>query len=302
MSNILSVSLARDHAVVDMLGKSPVPLMKEILRQCVSVYEIPNTVDLRCDHLCWRCETKQEYLDVKGKFEKTGAKMLIQSMIGGRPIASYKLREPIIFEVVVGRNHTNGYESTVNGGNVTNGTTADGNGSLSTNGNGATVSNGSTTSNTDTASDADGRECNAKRRKKEVHQREVDFRVDVIEVPCPKPGRPYSSGWEHCEFCFEKSPEDAKPAQESFQKFVDRRNSFREGGDRGEGGTASLYPSWILNLKVRNRDISFVFDVDELKRPGSVKFHALSLETVIENEVSEDDVIQVPEGYFDDIS
>jgi len=51
--------------------------------------------------------------------------LLIESMIGGRPIATYRLTEPLTFR---------------------------------------------------------------------------DFKIRCVEVPCPKPGRPYQSGWEHVEF------------------------------------------------------------------------------------------------------
>jgi predicted metalloenzyme YecM len=52
------------------------------------------------DHICYRVETYDRYLFLKNQLLAIGT-LLTESEIGGRPIASFKLFEPIVFE---GRN------------------------------------------------------------------------------------------------------------------------------------------------------------------------------------------------------
>lgn len=47
------------------------------------------------DHLCYRTQSLEEYIEKKNDFSKSG-KLLIESEIGGRPIATYQLNEPIL--------------------------------------------------------------------------------------------------------------------------------------------------------------------------------------------------------------
>lgn len=79
---------------------------------------------LELDHLCYRVESEDRYAVLKELLDARGA-LLSESMIGGRPIACYCLRDPFQFE---------------------------------------------------------GR------------------RIDVLELPAPKPGSPYPEGYEHAEF------------------------------------------------------------------------------------------------------
>ena len=80
----------------------------------------------QADHICYRCTSVAEYRSVCALLaEPHVGQLLIESMIGGRPIATFLLTKPMLF-----RNLT----------------------------------------------------------------------IRCIEVPCPKPGRPYKSGWEHVEF------------------------------------------------------------------------------------------------------
>jgi len=50
---------------------------------------------LPCDHVCWRTASLEEYRHMKRLFVDYGAKLLAESMIGGRPISSFKLQNPI---------------------------------------------------------------------------------------------------------------------------------------------------------------------------------------------------------------
>ena len=110
-----------EHPVVTALG-SPEGCVSGILEWLgqlgidVSPFE--------ADHICFRCATTSEYRSVCALLDKHGL-LLIESMIGGRPISTYLLKQALT--------------------------------------------------------------CNG-------------LTIRCVEVPCPKPGRPYSSGWEHIEF------------------------------------------------------------------------------------------------------
>lgn len=49
------------------------------------------------DHLCYRTSSEQNYIETKERFQGLG-KLLIESEINGRLIATYKLHTPIVFE------------------------------------------------------------------------------------------------------------------------------------------------------------------------------------------------------------
>lgn len=49
------------------------------------------------DHLCYRTSSNQNYEDIKSKFSSLG-ELLIESEVGGRPIATYKLNGPIKYK------------------------------------------------------------------------------------------------------------------------------------------------------------------------------------------------------------
>lgn len=52
---------------------------------------------IEIDHLCWRTNSIEEYNLIKNKFSQFGT-CLIESIVGGRPIATYKLNSPIRFK------------------------------------------------------------------------------------------------------------------------------------------------------------------------------------------------------------
>lgn len=52
--------------------------------------------DLYLDHICYRTSNVDEYESLKIKFSLIG-KLLIESNVGGRPIATYKLNSAIIY-------------------------------------------------------------------------------------------------------------------------------------------------------------------------------------------------------------
>jgi len=51
-----------------------------------------------CDHICYRVDNNTLYAQKKDEFVKLGAKLLNETIVGGRPIATYKLPEPIRYK------------------------------------------------------------------------------------------------------------------------------------------------------------------------------------------------------------
>jgi len=74
---------------------SPIPFLKQL---SVEMQEAnANFTDLTIDHICYRVETNERYLQLKERLSKHG-KMLTEKPIGGRPIATFKLNKPYIFQ------------------------------------------------------------------------------------------------------------------------------------------------------------------------------------------------------------
>lgn len=72
------------------------------------------------DHLCYRAASNVEYLALKTELERAGT-LLVEGMIGGRPIATYRYHQPVCtgntriacIELAApkkGRNHQSGLE------------------------------------------------------------------------------------------------------------------------------------------------------------------------------------------------
>lgn len=53
----------------------------------------------RVDHLCYRAATLPEYLSLKRELAQHGV-LLVEGMIGGRPIATYRLHQPVCWQGV----------------------------------------------------------------------------------------------------------------------------------------------------------------------------------------------------------
>jgi uncharacterized protein len=51
------------------------------------------------DHICYRCATRKEYLDIKSRLASGGVgNLIVEGMIAGRPISTVELLEPIDYE------------------------------------------------------------------------------------------------------------------------------------------------------------------------------------------------------------
>lgn len=56
----------------------------------------PSADDLFCDHLCYRVETEEAYQQKKNQLSEL-ATLLHEAIIGGRLVATYKLKQPVAF-------------------------------------------------------------------------------------------------------------------------------------------------------------------------------------------------------------
>ena len=210
---IVNADEIANHPIVQKLESSPVNLMEAILNHLQnSNIEVKNYI---CDHLCWRCSTIEEYLKIKLLFSTVQKKdgfghILLECMIGGRPISTIHLSQPILMK-------TNNNKS---------------------------------------------------------------FEIPAFELPCPKPGRAYESGWEHCEFAVRNRYRD-------LNYFVDDHKQRIQFDYRAFG-------------KKFNNDVSLEVQYSEnnRKKIGQVKFHLLPLEEVVNHELAEGTVELVPESYF----
>ena len=139
---------------------------------------------------------------MKRLFVNYGAKLLIESMIGGRPISSFKLQNPI--------------------------------------------------------------HCGPRK-------------VSVVELPCPKEGRAYNSGFEHCEFVVSSGNDIETCKLKALVKFQ------------------SKFPS--VKFQVNEKGINSDFAL-QLNEGMSCKFHSNALEEIIEFEKRHDMLELVPDSYF----
>lgn len=137
---------------------------------------------LYLDHICYRVATQKEYESVK-QARSQDAALLGESLVGGRPIATYRLNTPFVYQ---------------------------------------------------------------------------DRVIDVVEIPSPKPGSPYPTGYEHVEFVTDRP----------LPEFLDHLLS--------QNPTLTNYLSTSGLAKEANRDIRL-----SLPNGHSVKFHELSLAEVI---------------------
>jgi predicted metalloenzyme YecM len=175
-----------------------------------------DVTNYQADHVCYRTETVYEYNRlVKALIADTNnIQLLVESEIGGRSIATFKLTIPI--EII---------HPCITAGDI-----------------------GSTRL------------------------------IDVIEIPSPKDGSPYTSGLEHVEFVIGNrllinnySPINDNHHQSTLQAWMD------------------TFPSVSWNIKALNKycnpDVSTTLDLPDYgDKVVSVKFHLLPLEDVIKFE------------------
>ena len=86
MSHPLDTTLGPMAPFVGQLLAELTPLMGEITIPVV-------------DHLCYRAASLPEYLSLKAELARHGV-LLVEGMIGGRPIATYRLHQPLCWQAL----------------------------------------------------------------------------------------------------------------------------------------------------------------------------------------------------------
>ena len=203
----MTVSVETHPLLQQLGGETIVSFLEELFgnieRACIPI----DTFQI--DHICWRCDRVEEYIRVGKAFlsnEGFESDLLVEGMIGGRPIATFKLMDPIVV---------------IHNGNP-----------------------------------------------KEI---------ECVEIPAPKAGSPYASGWEHIELVIGTSASKPDDDTEVF--------AFRDS-----------YPklAWATAAKDCNTDVSLSFPAKKYLQKTVVKFHACPLSTVIAYEKERGLVEAVP--------
>lgn len=89
--NLVSTSLVK-MSLADVVG-DPAPFLDRIFAGLASVGI--NVDRYQLDHMCYRVETNDEYEVVKKRFEgELESKLLVENIISGRMIATYKIKTP----------------------------------------------------------------------------------------------------------------------------------------------------------------------------------------------------------------
>ncbi|EKX36054.1 hypothetical protein GUITHDRAFT_79169 [Guillardia theta CCMP2712] len=161
--------------------------------------------ELAPDHVCYRCSSTVEYQDVCAMLSQQGV-LLIESMIGGRPISTFQLHGALEYD---------------------------------------------------------------------------GWRIGCIEVPCPKEGRAYKSGWEHVEFVVCKEGEHKGNEQLLLWK--------------------EKYPHVPWDLRALGKEVNPDISL-QVSEQHSCKFHQCPLDRVIEKEKEQKLFVPVPPGYFSQLS
>lgn len=182
------------------------------IEKCVSYLSVRTAIPIQTfhiDHICYRCSTKEEYIQVIQDLTSLGNELLVEGMIGGRPIATIALTTPIVYK---------------------------------------------------------------------------HWSIPCIEVPCPKEGREYTSGFEHIEMVISSNPSTASPyhSKEQLEEFILQYQ------------TSEVVFDLRAIEKEINADVSLQIDKDT-----SVKFHVCPLSQVVELEKSHGLVVPVPPTYFE---
>ena len=76
------------------------PWLGRLLYQChVSGISREYLASREIDHLCFRCKSNDEYVDIRSRLTSNGiGSLLVEDMIGGRPISTILLSKPYIYE------------------------------------------------------------------------------------------------------------------------------------------------------------------------------------------------------------
>jgi predicted metalloenzyme YecM len=286
----MTISLSQTYKpLTSLLLQDAPPFVSKILSHLKQTYPLTLAPLLRsytCDHICLRVSTAEEYEYRKKEFENLGSVLLVESLVGGRMIASYKLP----------RTH------------------------------GVQVEDPdwipSSGSHADAAPIVDG----SKRDKGDFWVEDTFGMagkrfIDVVELPSPKPGSFYESGWEHVEFSMglkeffrgsdlpqagisgdgddvgrwivgelvkmgeEKRVSEARRCIEEFEKLLSAKEKAIQGRDGHLDGDVKVIKWDKKGMKKGgfNMDLRLDYEGGVTPEDGgfSVKFHWMPLEVVI---------------------
>lgn len=79
----------------DVIGNYDIFLKDIISRITKEGFDFADFVQL--DHMCYRTVSKENYADKKAELSKLG-EILTETMVNGRPIATFRLKKPVIFD------------------------------------------------------------------------------------------------------------------------------------------------------------------------------------------------------------
>ena len=76
------------------------PWLGKILNQChVSGISREYLITREIDHICFRCRSNDEYIDIRSRLTSNDiGRLLVEDLIGGRPISTILLSKPYIYE------------------------------------------------------------------------------------------------------------------------------------------------------------------------------------------------------------
>ena len=219
------------------------------------------------DHLCYRCATISEYLDVVGALVPALGTLLVEGMIGGRPIATVGLHRPLEHRGFVIRCIEVPCACCL-GPSI------------------LPVSAPIRCSRVHALQRPSRVHCSA--RAATLRWSECS-RAASLRTMCaragPKPGRAYAAGLEHAELVVGEAS-DGCISNARLLAFVDQCAT----------GTSLTLETSALH-KGCNADVSHAFTLSN-GRPACIKFHNRPLYEVVEWEKEQGAVVPVPKGYF----
>ena len=83
-------SSAISISIINKLIINKIPTFMENIQLLLKTRYSIDISKLKVDHICYRCNTKNEYVNMKEHLNNYGATLLIESMINGRPISTFK--------------------------------------------------------------------------------------------------------------------------------------------------------------------------------------------------------------------
>lgn len=84
--------------LIDKLIINKIPVFMKNVQHLLKIQNNIDISNFQVDHICYRCKTKAEYIDIKNHLENCGTTLLVESMINGRPISIFKFSNGIQYD------------------------------------------------------------------------------------------------------------------------------------------------------------------------------------------------------------